>query len=175
VPSSPAFGPEFVIADALPDVVLLTADQAHLHVHRRRLLHASANSFAGLLVDVTQDRTVAVPEHAPVLTIALRALYGLPCLHLGSALDDVDLAIEALVKYGVDVRRLAAPSLPLHQLLLSFAPSHPIETYCIAGRHDLEDVALASSSNLLTYDLSMLPDSLIARMGPIYRKRLVDL
>lgn len=155
--------------------MLLTADGIRLHVHLRRLLHASANSFGGLLVNVPQDRTVAVPERAPVLLIALRVLYGLPCLHLSPALDDVDLAIEALVKYGIDVRRLAAPSLPLYRLLLSFAASQPIEAYCIAGRYDLQEVAIGVSSSLLTYDLSTLPDALMARMGPIYRQRLIDL
>ncbi|RDX40537.1 hypothetical protein OH76DRAFT_335152 [Lentinus brumalis] len=174
-PSSPAFGPDFTVADALPDIVLLTVDQVRFHAHLRRLLHASANSFGGLLAKIPDDRTVAVPERASVLSIALRVLYGLPCLHMHPALDDVDLATEALVTYGIDVRRLAAPSLPLYQLILSFAPSHPIEAYCVAGRYDLQDVAIAASSSLLTYDLSTLPDALVARMGPTYCKRLVDL
>ncbi|RPD69773.1 hypothetical protein L226DRAFT_575259 [Lentinus tigrinus ALCF2SS1-7] len=173
--SSSAFGPEFMVADALPDVVLATPDQVHLHAHLRRLLHASANSFAGLLADVPKDRTIMVPERSHVLLIALRVLYGLPCLHLYPALDDVELAIGALLKYGIDLRRLALPSLPLYQLVLSFSSSHPIDAYCIAARYDLEEVAVAISSGLLVYDLSVLPDALAAKMGPVYYKRLTDL
>ncbi|RPD58795.1 hypothetical protein L226DRAFT_493735 [Lentinus tigrinus ALCF2SS1-7] len=173
--SSFAFGPEFMIADALPDVVLVTTDQVRLHAHLRRLLHASANSFAGLLADVPQGRTIVVPERSQVLLIALRVLYGLPCLHIHPALDDVELAMGALLKYGVDLRRLAEPSLPLYHLVLSFSSSHPINAYCIAARYDLEDVAVMISSGLLMYDLSVLPDALAAKMGPTYYKRLTDL
>ena len=122
-----------------------------------------------------ENRTIYVSERGLILLLALRVLYGLPCLHLHPTIEDIELMIEALNKYGVEVRRLAAPSLPLYQLILSFTPSHAMDAYCLAARYNLEEAAVVAASHLLTYDPSKLPDALAAKIGPLYCRRLADL
>lgn len=80
-----------------------------------------------------------------------------------------------LIKYGVPVRNVSLPNMPLYHLLLSHAPFHPIEAYALAAYYDLEQPAVAISSHLLAYDTCQLSDELTLKMGPVFFKRLFDL
>ncbi|KAI0793659.1 hypothetical protein C8Q74DRAFT_522846 [Fomes fomentarius] len=171
------FGPTFVVAGQFPDLVLTTADQARYHVHHRRLIHASANSWGGLLVTTPHPDhdTLSVPEDSQTTHIVLHTVYGLPCLHLSPTLEVAESALSALIKYGVAISKLAMPHLPLYQLILAHAPFQPLETYALAAHFGLEPVAAAASSHLLAYHPSKLSDELSVKMGPLYFKRLLDL
>ncbi|KAI0779893.1 hypothetical protein C8Q74DRAFT_723883 [Fomes fomentarius] len=167
------FGPSFQVAGAFPNLTLVTADRAAFHAHRHLLLRVSQNAWGGLLFNPRQS--IDVPESAVEAAVALHIAYGLPCLHLFPSLDTVEKAISMLIKYGVPVRNVSLPSMPLYQLLLSHAPFHPIEAYAIAAYYDLEQPAVAVSSHLLAYDTCQLSDELTVKMGPVYFKRLFDL
>ncbi|KAI0793662.1 hypothetical protein C8Q74DRAFT_1193839, partial [Fomes fomentarius] len=173
----PTFEPAFVVAGQYPDLVLITADQARYHVHRRRLIHASANSWGGLLVTTPHPDhdTLNVAEDSQTTHIVLHTVYGLPCLHLSPTLECAESALSALIKYGVAISKLAMPCLPLYQLILAHAPLRPLDTYALAAHFGLEPVAAAASSHLLAYDLFTLSDELSVKMGPVYLKRLLDL
>ena len=51
-------------------------------------------------------------------------------------------------------------------------PISPILVYATAAAHDLNDLAIAVSSHLLSFPLYTLSDELAARIGPVYLKRL---
>ncbi|EJF60404.1 hypothetical protein BD309DRAFT_974193 [Dichomitus squalens] len=173
VPTQSPFGPSHEAAGTLPDLVLITADKVAFYTHRRRLSHASSNSFGGLLFD-TSD-AIHVPESGTCIDLALRIMYGFPCAQLVPALEDIVDAVAALTKYGISVQKLAAPFLSLYQLILAYAPHRSIEVYALAGHYGLEELAVAVSSHLLAYDTSMLSDELSIEMGPIYIRRLFEL
>ncbi|RPD54079.1 hypothetical protein L227DRAFT_535215 [Lentinus tigrinus ALCF2SS1-6] len=168
-----AFTPAFQFNDALPDVCLITADNLPFYTHRQVLQFASTNTFGGLLAN--HDESINVSESYTVLPIVLHIIYGLSCLHLSPSLDTVDLAVDALVKYGVPVSKFAAPNSPLYQLIISHAPYRPIDTYALAAHHGLEPLAVDVSAHLLSYDTSNLTDELSLKMGPVYIKRLFSL
>ncbi|KAI0692347.1 hypothetical protein C8T65DRAFT_699527 [Cerioporus squamosus] len=172
--SATTFGPAFQAHGTLPDLLLITADNASFYAHRHILQYTSTNDFGGLLAG--REESINVPETSTILSIALRVVYGLSCLHLTDiALESVESSINVLLKYGVPVQKFAAPHWPLFQLVLSHAPHRPIDAYALAAHHRLEELAVAVSAHLLAYDLSTLTDELTMKMGSIYVKRLFNL
>jgi hypothetical protein len=63
----------------------------------------------------------------------------------------------------------------MHNLLLSFAPRYPLDIYTLAAQFELHDLAVPTSTYLLSYPLSYISDEMAARMGPIYLKYLASL
>ena len=118
---------------------------------------------------------VLVPESSPVLNLILHCVYGLPCAHFSSSAEDVSTCVTAIVKYGLPLPVYAAPDSPLYNLVLSRAPMAGIQMYTLAAQHKLEQLAVAVSPFLLSFDLATLTDDLAERMGPVYLKRLVFL
>ncbi|CDO75646.1 hypothetical protein BN946_scf184743.g6 [Trametes cinnabarina] len=175
---SAAFQPSLRIDDLLPDLTLISSNNVYFYVHRHRITGASSNSFGGLLLfDWGAHRhgflpSLHLPETGDVINVVLHTMYGLSCLHFHPSLETVEAALDALIKYGVPIETYTAPFQPLYQLILSHAPYRPIETYALAGRHQLEDLAVTVSGHLLSFDLSRITDDLAKKMGPVYLKRL---
>ncbi|KAI8980693.1 hypothetical protein BD414DRAFT_420794 [Trametes punicea] len=179
---STAFHPSLIVDGAPPDLILASSDGVHFYVHRLRLSSVSTNRLGGLLssdsVSSTHSLSLArinTPESAEVLNVALHTIYGSSCQHYLPSLETVDAALDALERYGVPLRPLATPNQPLYRLLLSFAPYRPIDAYAVAAHYALEEVAEATSSHLLAYDLARLPDETAQKMGATYLKRLFTL
>ncbi|RPD73718.1 hypothetical protein L226DRAFT_523824 [Lentinus tigrinus ALCF2SS1-7] len=170
---SSIFRPDFAIGQVFPDLILVSSDHVHFHVHRQRLYNTSCNAFGGFLLQ--QSSLITIPQSAEVFNIVLHVVYGMSCLEHNPSLEAIEKAINTLTAYGVPIQHLARPSFPLYQLLVSQAPFHPIETYAIAGQHKLEDAAVATSAHLLAYELSNLTDEITVKMGPLYLRRLLDL
>ncbi|KAI0778501.1 hypothetical protein BD413DRAFT_609104 [Trametes elegans] len=173
---STAFHPSLTVDDCLPDLILVSSDGVHFYVHSRRILAASSNNLGGLFPsdhnrDVLGPPTITV-QSSDVLNVALHAMYGFSCLHYFPTLEVVDAALLALIQYGVAFHPPAAPSQPLYQLLVSYAPYRPLDAYALAAQHALEEAAVAISSHLLAFDLASIPDEAAQKMGPLYLKRL---
>lgn len=81
-------------------------------------------------------------------------------------------AVNRLPVYGIRPKSRIAPKMPLYTLLLSHAPLCPLELYALAACYDLYELAVATSSHLLSMPLSTLTDEVAERIGPIYLKRL---
>ncbi|KAI0741860.1 hypothetical protein C8Q80DRAFT_161612 [Daedaleopsis nitida] len=173
-PSTP-FSPTHEHDGELPDVVLITQDQAHFYAHSRRLVLASTNYWGMLFASPVPPQIINVPEDANTLRLALHLVYGSPFLYLGPSLESIEGTLVALTKYGVVLDKLVASCMPLYHLILSHAPYRPIETYALAAWFHLEPVAVAASSHLLAFDTSTLTDELTIKMGALYFKRLLDL
>lgn len=82
------------------------------------------------------------------------------------------MALAALSAYGISVRKYVSRSTPLYALLLSHAPLYPLELYTLAASYDLYDLAVPTSSHLLSFSLASLTDEMAEHMGARYLKRL---
>lgn len=118
---------------------------------------------------------ILVPESSQILNLVLHCVYDLPCAHLSSSLEDISACVAAITKYGLPLFEYASPKGPLYDLVLSRAPTAGIQMYTLAAQHELEQLAMAVSSFLLSFDLATLTDDLAERMGAVYLKRLMFL
>lgn len=84
-------------------------------------------------------------------------------------------AVNSFSIYAIDPKAFIKNLSPLHTLFLYYAPIHPVEVYILAASHDLYDLAVPTSSYLLSLPLSSLSDELCVRIGPSYINRLLQL
>lgn len=113
-----------------------------------------------------------VPQSSTILNIVLHAVYDMPCSHYSPSFESLATALSSLTDYGVSLKRHVGPSTALHSLLLSHAPLYPLELYTLAASHDLYDLAVPTSSHLLSFSLASLTDEMVDKIGAIYLKRL---
>ncbi|KDR83798.1 hypothetical protein GALMADRAFT_56124 [Galerina marginata CBS 339.88] len=160
-----------------PDIVLLSSDSVFFYVHSHLLIAASENGFRGRLPispSSTKDQNsiIPVPENSTVLNIILHTVYEMSCAHYSPTFPTLVTAVNRLPLYGIRPKVRIAPSTPLFSLLLSHAPLYPLELYALAASYDLYDLAVSTSSHLLSFPLSTLTDQMAERIGPVYLKRL---
>ncbi|KAF9247245.1 hypothetical protein BU15DRAFT_84774 [Melanogaster broomeanus] len=161
-----------------PDLVLLTSDSVFFYVHAHVLLSVSDNSFNSLLPpspdakNTAMGPVVLVPESSNILNILLHTVYDLSCSHYSPSFESLAAALSAMITYGMSLKTHVARATPLHTLLLSHAPLYPLELYTLAASYDLYDLAVPTSSHLLSFSLASLTDEMAERMGPLYLKRL---
>ncbi|KAK2466167.1 hypothetical protein APHAL10511_001809 [Amanita phalloides] len=160
-----------------PDVILLSSDSVFFYVHFDVLFGASQNAFNSLLPPHPpppddQELIIAVPEASTSLNIVLHVIYDISCAHYSPPFPLLVNAVDRLPVYGIMPKARIAPPAPLYAILLSYAPLFPLDLYALAAAHDLYDLAVATSSHLLSFPLATLSDEMAERMGPIYLKRL---
>jgi hypothetical protein len=122
-----------------------------------------------------RNRIIHFPETSDVLNIILHVLYGISPANYVPSLGTLVTAVTQMPRYGIIPKAHNIPINPVHALLLSFAPRYPIDIYTLAGQFDLRDLAVLTSTYLLSYPLNSISDEMAARMGPIYFKDLVTL
>ncbi|SJL01904.1 uncharacterized protein ARMOST_05228 [Armillaria ostoyae] len=160
-----------------PDMTLLSSDSVFFYVHTHVLLGVSNNRFKSLIpLSMSDGReqnvVVHAPETAPVLNVILHTAYRMSCMHYSPTFDTLVAAVHQFPDYGIDVISHISPTTPLYSHLLSHAPLFPIDVYALAACHNLYDLAVSTSSHLLSYHLPGLTDDLVDRIGPRYLKRL---
>lgn len=175
---STTFFPGAHIHSHPPDLVLLSSDSVFFYVHTRVLLGVSENNFGGLLPPSSKATAgqlgpvLVVPQSSTILNVVLHAVYDMACSHYSPSFESLATALSSLTDYGVSLKRHVGPSTALHSLLLSHAPLYPLELYTLAASHDLYDLAVPTSSHLLSFSLASLTDEMVDRIGAIYLKRL---
>jgi hypothetical protein len=160
------------------DCVLLSSDQTYFFLSSKILFSQSSNAFMGLLwsPDTTfLPRPKCAPDTAFILNILLLSIYGVSCSQFDPSFEQLDTAINRLCAYGVSPSELITKNHPLFGLLLTHASFTPLDVYALAASHLLEDLAVASSSHLLSLRLSTITDEVCLKIGAVYLKRLVDL
>ena len=151
------------------------------HLHAFRVLEPSTNGFAhkwppqSHSVNSANLPIILVPESSLVLNLVLHCVYNLPCAHFSATLEDLSACVAAIVKYGLQLSAYASPGGALYDLVLSRAPTAGIQMYTLAAEHKLEQLAVAVSPSLLSFNLATLGEDLVKRMGAVYLKRLVFL
>ena len=164
----------------ISDTVFRSTDGVLFYVNASVLLKASKSIFEAFLGASLQDKRfrdaiLDIPESSSVLNIIIHTIYGLSCAKHSPPFDDIETAVDRMPVYGLMPSTFIKPSSPLFQLLLSHAPVQPIRIYALAGHFGLDELAVQTSSHLLSYELSGLTDDLAKRMGAVYFKRLMCL
>ncbi|KIY73716.1 hypothetical protein CYLTODRAFT_448692 [Cylindrobasidium torrendii FP15055 ss-10] len=160
-----------------PDVTFITQDNVFFYVHSSILLSASTNRFRSLIPTTLSNAKehgpiVNVSEESPIFNIILHTLYDMSCTHYNPTFQVLQTAIDLFPTYGLDIQAYISPQMPLFSHMLSYAPLFPIELYALASHYNLFDLAVSTSSHLLSYQLSNLSDDLVDKIGPRYLKRL---
>lgn len=178
---STTFFPGAQLNPTQPDVILLSTDGVFFYCHSHILMASSNNGFAGQLPRLTSptgaagkelDPFVSLSEHSTVINVILHAAYEMSCAHYSPAFPTLCSAVDRLPFYGIPPKQRVAPSTPLFNLLLSYAPLFPLDLYTLAASHDLYDLAVATSSHLLSLPLFSITDEISEKIGPVYLKRL---
>ena len=161
-------------------MILHSSDSVFFYVHSTALLQFSNNSFNSFIPPYPVSPTsedgsqpvIIVPEGSNVLNIVLHLLYMIPCSQFCPSPDVIAKAVSTLKRYGVSLEPFATPDTCLYNLILSRAPLHPIELYAISAEYGLNELAVAISSHLMSFNLSTLTDEIVTQIGPTYLKRL---
>ncbi|KAL1945781.1 hypothetical protein VTO73DRAFT_1783 [Trametes versicolor] len=164
-------------ANLLPiptDLALISSDGVFFYVHIEQILSVSTNNFNNLIPSHEArpsgiEVVACVYEPATVLNVTLHAAYNMSCAHYKHSLNTLIAAVDAMPSYGM------APKVhvrPLFDLILSLAPTQPLNVYALASRHDLYSLAKPVSSHLLSFRLDTFTDELAATVAASYLSRL---
>ncbi|KAH6903912.1 hypothetical protein BKA70DRAFT_1373767 [Coprinopsis sp. MPI-PUGE-AT-0042] len=154
------------------DVIFSSADSVLFYIHTRTFRRVAPTAFSSVLLGITLGPVIALPESSAVLNVIFHTLYGMSCAQNSPLLDDLVQAVDCMPKYEIIPRALILPQSPLYVHLLSFAPLEPMIVYSLAGHHELSELAVHTSGHLLSFPLFKIDDTLAARMGPVYLRRL---
>ncbi|KAF9553936.1 hypothetical protein CPC08DRAFT_644973 [Agrocybe pediades] len=139
--------------------VILKACSTAFHLSARMRPSSSGGTFSQIRLDIPSEE----------LNVLLHALYRTSPTANSPDVDTIVRAIDSMPQYGLVPSILMQPaSSPLHDLVLSQAPRHPVKVYALAARHGLTELARRASSYLLQYDLKQITDEVAELMGPIY-------
>ncbi|KAG5646589.1 hypothetical protein DXG03_002893 [Asterophora parasitica] len=174
---STTFYPGSLHQSLMPDAILLSEDSVFFYIHSHILLAASDNGFHSLLSpppppSKDQDRIINVPETSAVINIILHTIYDMSCSHYSPSFSQLSTAVKRLPFYGIQPQSYIMTSTPLFTLLHSHAPLCPLELYTLAASFDLYELAVSTSSHLLSFPLSSMSDEMSDAIGPVYLKRL---
>ncbi|KAJ3806100.1 hypothetical protein F5876DRAFT_91204 [Lentinula aff. lateritia] len=156
-----------------PDIALVSVDAVIFYVHSHVVLGASNNAFRSLIPSTPTEAhpVIHVPESSTTLNIILHAVYHMPFSQHYS-FEDLSTAVNQLHVYGVPPKLYVSQDTHLFKLLLSYAPTLPLKVYTLAAKHNLLDLAVATSSHLLSFDLSNLTEETAEAIGSEYLRRL---
>ncbi|THU99731.1 hypothetical protein K435DRAFT_937703 [Dendrothele bispora CBS 962.96] len=162
-----------------PDIMLISSDAVVFCVDQQTILNLSTNSFNSLLPITSTckiERFVILYQvHSSELNILLHVLYDLDCTQYNPPLPSILSSIDLFPQFGLSPKALIKPKTPVYEILLSQASLHPLEVYCLCGKHDIHELAIPVSSRLLSLALSTLTDKDAEKMGSVYLARLFKL
>lgn len=171
------------------DLILVSLDMVLFFASSALLLRVSRNDFNGLssILAAKDDSraprlsdqklpAVYVPEEEDVLNIVLHAIYGRSLADCSADLALLEAATDSLVnRYAVHMPPLLAPGCSVYVAIVDLAQRHPLDAYILAAVFNLEQLAVACSSLLLSFPLSDVTDHHARRMGPLFLCRLFNL
>lgn len=128
-----------------------------------------------VLGSIYPEGIIQVPETSAVLNVILHVLYGTSAAQHSPSFETLTTAVDRMPYYDLEPKAYITPRTPLYDHLLTYAPLFPLQLYALAGHYDLQDLAVATSSHLLSYPLANLPEEMAERMGAVYLKRLLCL
>ncbi|KXN91239.1 hypothetical protein AN958_01761, partial [Leucoagaricus sp. SymC.cos] len=177
-----------------PDTIFISSDMVLFYVHSQVLKAHSPHAFrrvfeahqdtdkgtpkgfkSGPMESSVQDGLIRIPDTSSVLNVILHTLYGTSSAQHSPSFETLTIAVYRMPFYDLNPKACIVPRTPLYDVLLTHAPLFPIQLYTLAGHHDLQELAVATSSHLLSYPLSNLPEEMAERMGALYLKRLLCL
>lgn len=179
---STAFNPRS--HDEEPNLIFCSSDGVVFYVNYDVIVKASSTAFqerindpslASVEIPADSMKIVPISEPSSVLNLMLHALYGTPSAQHSPTFETLVAAVNNMPLYGIDPKAHISRSSHLYGTLVAYAPLYPLELYTLAAHFDLYDLAVATSSHLLSCQLSTITDEMAERMGPLYLKRLFNL
>ena len=161
-----------------PDTIMLSSDAVLFFVHSTTILIACDSAFQSFLGSPLDDpiwRNTLITLDAPSaeLNVLLHMLYGKSCAVHSPPFGTLSNAIDRMLAYSIPPATHILPSTSLYNVLLSYAPLHPLDLYALAAHHNLHSLAVSTSSHLLSYSLPTITDDQAERMGSVYLRKLV--
>ncbi|KAJ3576429.1 hypothetical protein NP233_g442 [Leucocoprinus birnbaumii] len=171
-----------------PDITFISSDRVLFYVHSqvsrgaspqafRRVFEAhqdpAHNTLGGLPHQPPPDELIHIPDTSSVLNVILHVLYCTSSARNSPSFETLATAVDRMPYYDLPPRNHVTPHTPLYDQLLMHAPLFPLQLYALAAYHDLRELAVATSSHLLSYPLATLPEDVAQRMGALYLKRLL--
>lgn len=162
-----------------PDMVLQSSDTILFYVNASLLLSASSNMFNSLIPVANSAPLhrnlpmLNLPESSRIIIVVLHTVYNIPFQQHIPTFRDIELAIASFEVYGIFIAGALSTGSPLHGIVLSFAPTKPIETYAFAAKYEIADLAKCASGHLMSFQLSNITDEMAEKIGARYLKKLV--
>ena len=162
------------------DTVFVSTEGVVFYVNSNVILKTCVNAFKEFLGSRLSDdkyryAPIPVDAQSAELNVILHLLYGTsPAAHSPS-FEVLQNAVDHMQRYSIVPCNYIVPTSPLYTLLLCVAPLHPMDVYVLAAHHKLHELAVATSSHLLSYSLRRISEAQAERMGAIYLKKLMDL
>ncbi|TFK65515.1 hypothetical protein BDN72DRAFT_773252, partial [Pluteus cervinus] len=177
---STAFNPETSLTE--PDLIFSSSDRVMFYVDMEVIKKASPLAFQSVISASPQYdaphgsmRIILVQEASPVLNVMLHALHGTSCAQNSPTFETLVDAVNHMPLYNISPATHITSSSHTYATLVAYAPHHPLELYTLAGEHRIHELAVTTSSHLLSYPLASMSDEIAQRMGTLYLKRLFDL
>ncbi|KAF9003069.1 hypothetical protein BDQ17DRAFT_1356596 [Cyathus striatus] len=162
------------------DIIFCTTDSVLFYAHARTITKSCGRAFSSILdAPITSPKfhetIINVPDTSDVLNIILHCLYGTSCAQHSPSFDILETAIDRMPYYRIQPSKHIMPGTPLYAFILSHAPLYPLRLYALAAHHELDELAVHTSSHLLAVPLSTVQDDVALKMGAVYLNRLVHL
>ncbi|KAF6752621.1 hypothetical protein DFP72DRAFT_1132926 [Ephemerocybe angulata] len=161
------------------DLIISSSDGVLFYVHSTIISATSPAAIPTILrfstipgTGIEEVGIISIPLNAVLLNIIFHTIYGTSCAQNNPSVDDLIAAVDVLPELGIAPRAIIQPKTPLFTLLLSHAPMRPLDVFAVAAHHDLAELASTASSHLLSFPLFNIDDTMAARIGTSYLKRL---
>ncbi|KAF9054709.1 hypothetical protein BJ165DRAFT_1329731, partial [Panaeolus papilionaceus] len=161
-----------------PDIILVTSDSVLFHVCTSLINLQSPHAFETMLASPLRsfkEKVVPIDLHSEEMNIIMYIAYGKCPISEFPTLLTIITAIDRMPLLGMTPKDYLVPECPFYSLLLTHTSSNPMEIYCLAGRHGLDNLAISSSGFLLSVSPLSVTDEQAQRMGGVAFKRLMCL
>ncbi|TFK65516.1 hypothetical protein BDN72DRAFT_889364 [Pluteus cervinus] len=163
------------------DLIFSSLDCVLFYVDMKVIAKASPRAFqSAISASSTHEppgvmNIILIQETSPVLNVMLHTLYRTSCARHSPTFETLVDAVNHMPLYDISPAAHIIPSSHIYATLVAYAPLYPLELYGLAGQHQIHELAVATSSHLLSYPLPSMSDEIAQRMGALYLKRLFDL
>ncbi|KAF9054711.1 hypothetical protein BJ165DRAFT_1440558 [Panaeolus papilionaceus] len=164
-----------------PDIILVSLDNVTFHVNRAKILSRSPRAFETMLgshaplISVQKHTTFMLDIPSNILNIIMHLVYDTsPTSNESRTLDTIIQAVNLMPPLDMAPNDHIHPNCPIYLLLVVYAPLKPMDVYCLAGRHRLEELAGQCLRYILSesFTLFNISDDQATSMGATALKRL---
>ncbi|KAH9481097.1 hypothetical protein JR316_0005616 [Psilocybe cubensis] len=163
-----------------PDTTFSAGDGVIFCVYSKIILAVCPTAFSSVIGDPLshprfRTETILLDAPSAEVNIIFHALYGTSPASNRPDFETLVRAVDRMPTYSLSPKALIRPSGSLYELLLFYAPLHPVDAYALAAHHELHPLAVSVSPHLLSIKIQSISDEAAERMGAIYFKKLLEL
>ncbi|TFK40650.1 hypothetical protein BDQ12DRAFT_462600 [Crucibulum laeve] len=105
----------------------------------------------------------------------LHAVYRTSCAQNSPSFESLFMAVMHMPQCGLDPRIYILPTTPLYSILLFYASLLPLQLYALVDHSRLEDIAVKTSSHLLSISLRDITEEFAETIRAHYLNRSLSL